>query len=51
MKKKMQFTSLVACTALALFGAAGHAHATASNFVRLAPKPLPLPFRLRISKG
>lgn len=31
MKKKMQFTSLVACTALALFGAAGHVHATTSG--------------------
>ncbi|EKF9296350.1 hypothetical protein O1D55_003656 [Vibrio cholerae] len=30
--KKMQFTSLVACTSLALFGAAGLAHATTSEF-------------------
>ncbi|ELS9243726.1 hypothetical protein R6I31_003806 [Vibrio cholerae] len=29
--KKIHFTSLIACAALALFGAAGHAHATASE--------------------
>ncbi|EOW9380077.1 hypothetical protein ACOB3W_001202 [Vibrio cholerae] len=29
--KKMHFTSSVACTALALFGAAGHALANASE--------------------
>ncbi|ELV5027671.1 TPA: hypothetical protein ACMDN4_000234 [Vibrio cholerae] len=32
--KKVQFTSLVACTALVLFGAAGHATASESSPIR-----------------